>query len=87
MFKDKEYIRGVIAGVGSDASYDTLGGVLSCASFLNHACERLIQYDAALVNAGYVEAVVSGLKVHTMEAWQHICTDMIGMKRMSRQRE
>ena len=79
MFQSKDYICGVMQDMGLDATYDTLGAALSCASFLVHACERLIQYDAALVNSGYVDALLSSLRLHTTEAWQHICLDMIAM--------
>jgi hypothetical protein len=79
LIQNKEYIRGVMEDMGSDTTYDTLGAMLSCASFLNHSCEHLIKHDAALVNSEYVEALVSSLKVHTDEAWHHICSDMISM--------
>jgi hypothetical protein len=75
----KEYVCGVMEDMGSDATYDRLGAVLSCASFLIHSCECLIQYDVALLSSGYVEALVSSLKIHTPEAWQDICCDMISM--------
>jgi hypothetical protein len=75
----KEYVCGVMEDMGSDATYDRLGAVLSCASFLIHACEHIIQYDGAMMNSGYVEALVSSLKIHTPEAWQDICWDMISM--------
>jgi hypothetical protein len=68
-----------VEDMGWDATYSTLGAALSCASFLNHSCERLIRHDAALVNSDHVEALASSLKVHTEEAWQHICSDMTSM--------
>jgi hypothetical protein len=77
MFQRKEYLCGVMADVGADATYDTLGAALACTSLLNHACERLIQHDAALLNSGYVEALVASQKIHTTDACQHICSDMI----------
>jgi hypothetical protein len=54
--------------VGSDATYDTVGVALSCASFLNHSCVRLIKRDAALVISHYADALVYRLTAHTEEA-------------------